>query len=128
MTRLVAQTRVASHTCSLKKECKSEKCKFQGSSKSIRIEEIMEYPEFETIFMGKGVLIQPTPTNKPKSAVTIIEYVRLAPLNLFLLACFDIGDLVSALANRSTRFLATTSRLSRASAGAAAGPHFLPSP
>lgn len=61
--------------CSLKKECKSEKCKFQGASKSIRIEEIMEYPEFETIFMGKGVLVQPTPTNKPKSTVTIIEYV-----------------------------------------------------
>ncbi|PIL35662.1 hypothetical protein GSI_02392 [Ganoderma sinense ZZ0214-1] len=65
----------------LKKECKSEKCKFQGSPKSIRIEEIMEYPEFEAIFMGKGTLIQPTPTNKPKSTVTIIEYRSREQIN-----------------------------------------------
>lgn len=115
------------HIHSLKKECKNEKCKFQGSSKSIRIEEIMEYPEFEAIFMGKGVLVQPTPTNKPKSTVTIIEYVRLV-LHLVVLARVDVGGLVSALASRSTRFSATTSRLSRVSAGAAAGDRFLPSP
>ncbi|KAI1797210.1 hypothetical protein LXA43DRAFT_402133 [Ganoderma leucocontextum] len=65
----------------LKKECKTEKCKFQGGSKSIRIEEIMEYPEFEAIFMGKGVLVQPTPTNKPKSTVTIIEYRSREQIN-----------------------------------------------
>ncbi|KAM5530411.1 hypothetical protein V8D89_015922 [Ganoderma adspersum] len=75
----------------LKKECKSEKCKFQGSSKSIRIEEIMEYPEFEAIFIGKGVLIQPTPTNKPKSTVTIIEYRSREQINALL------GDDLKAL-------------------------------
>ncbi|TBU33523.1 hypothetical protein BD311DRAFT_794307 [Dichomitus squalens] len=58
----------------LKKECRSEKVKFQGTPKSIRIEEIMEYADFEAIFKGKGVLIQPTPDNKPKSTVTIIEF------------------------------------------------------
>ena len=63
-------------TCSLKKECKSEKVKFQGIPRSVRIEEILEYADFEAIFMGKGVLIQPTPSNKPKSSVTIIEFVR----------------------------------------------------
>lgn len=60
----------------LKKECKSDSCKFQGGSKSIKIEEVLEHSEFETMFGGKGVLIQPTPSNKPKSTVTIMKFVR----------------------------------------------------
>lgn len=60
----------------MKKECKSDNCKFQGGSKTIKIDEVLEPSEFEAIFGGKGVLIQPTPQNKPKSTVTIIEFVR----------------------------------------------------
>lgn len=61
----------------LKKECKADGLKFQGSSKQVKFEEVFEYDEFQAIFGGKGVLIQPTPQNKPKSTVTIIEFVRL---------------------------------------------------
>lgn len=59
----------------LKKECKNESVKFQGSSKTIKFDEVLEYDEFQSIFGGKGTLIQPTPENKPKSTVTIIEFV-----------------------------------------------------
>lgn len=59
----------------MKKECKSENVKFQGSPKTIKFDEIFEKPEFDALFEGKGVLIQPTPENKPKSAVTIIKFV-----------------------------------------------------
>jgi hypothetical protein len=62
----------------LKKECKADGVKFQGSSKTIKFDELYEQPEFEGLFSGKGVLIQPTPENKPKSAVTIIHFVRFA--------------------------------------------------
>jgi hypothetical protein len=61
----------------LKKECKKDTCKFQGSPKTIKIEEVLQTAEFEAMFGGKGNLIQPTPTNKPKSTVTIIEFVCL---------------------------------------------------
>ena len=60
----------------LKKECKSDSIKFQGSPKTIKIDEVWEQSEFEAIFSGKGTLIQPTPDNKPKSTVTIIHFVR----------------------------------------------------
>ena len=60
----------------LKKECKSDNVKFQGSPKTIKIDEVWEQSEFEAIFSGKGTLIQPTPDNKPKSTVTIIHFVR----------------------------------------------------
>lgn len=60
----------------LKKECKSDSVKFQGSSKTIKFDEVLESAEFESIFGGKGMLIQPRPDNKPKSTVTIIEFVR----------------------------------------------------
>ena len=60
----------------LKKECKSDSVKFQGSPKTIKIDEVWEQSEFEAIFSGKGTLIQPTPDNKPKSTVTIIHFVR----------------------------------------------------
>lgn len=63
----------------LKRECKSDTCKFQGSEKTIKIDEIFEQADFEALFMSKGVLIQPTAQNKPKSVVTIIEFVRLPP-------------------------------------------------
>ena len=59
----------------LKKECKSDAVKFQGSPKIIKFDEVLEKAEFDAIFLGKGTLIQPTPQNKPKSTVTIIEYV-----------------------------------------------------
>lgn len=66
----------ADSTCiSLKKECKSDTCKFQGSPKTIKFDEVMEVAEFTTMFGGKGTLIQPTPTNKPSSTVTIIDFV-----------------------------------------------------
>ncbi|KAJ6568968.1 hypothetical protein B0H19DRAFT_1256659 [Mycena capillaripes] len=58
----------------LKKECKSDSLKFQGSVKSIKFDEVLELAEFETLFGGKGHLVQPTPQNKPKSTVTIIEF------------------------------------------------------
>lgn len=59
----------------LKKECKSDGLKFQGSPKTIKIDEVWEQSEFEAIFSGQGTLIQPTPNNKPKSTVTIIHFV-----------------------------------------------------
>ncbi|KAJ7742019.1 hypothetical protein B0H16DRAFT_1563872 [Mycena metata] len=58
----------------LKKECKSDSVKFQGSVKTIKFDEVFEQAEFETLFGGKGHLVQPTPQNKPKSVVTIIEF------------------------------------------------------
>ncbi|KAF5343033.1 hypothetical protein D9758_011165 [Tetrapyrgos nigripes] len=58
----------------LSKECKSDNCKFQGSPKTIKLDEVLEENEFETIFKGKGTLIQPTPQNKPKSTVTVINF------------------------------------------------------
>ncbi|KAF9007854.1 hypothetical protein BDQ17DRAFT_1350090, partial [Cyathus striatus] len=60
----------------LKKECKSDNVKFQGIPKTIKFDEVYEHSEFETIFNGAGDLVQPTPTNKPKSTVTIITLVR----------------------------------------------------
>jgi len=65
----------------LKKECKSDAVKFQGSRKTIKFDELLEKAEFDAIFLGKGRLIQPTPQNKPKSTVTIIEYVT--PVSTF---------------------------------------------
>lgn len=61
----------------MKKECKSDDCKFQGDSKTIKLDEVLEPSEFEAIFGGKGLLIQPTPNNKPRSTVTIIEFVGI---------------------------------------------------
>ncbi|KAL6310430.1 hypothetical protein BKA93DRAFT_889205 [Sparassis latifolia] len=58
----------------LKKECKAVSCKFQGAPKTIKIEEVFEVDEFNAIFAGKGRLIQPTPENKPKSTVTIMDF------------------------------------------------------
>ncbi|KZV68110.1 hypothetical protein PENSPDRAFT_634911 [Peniophora sp. CONT] len=58
----------------LKKECKSADVKFQGSDKSVKFDEVLEKPEFDTLFKGRGTLIQPTPENKPKSTVTIIDF------------------------------------------------------
>ncbi|KAK7433986.1 hypothetical protein VKT23_020450 [Stygiomarasmius scandens] len=64
----------------LAKECKSDSCKFQGSPKSIKFDEVLEESEFDSIFKGKGTLIQPTPQNKPKSTVTIIQYNSAAQI------------------------------------------------
>ncbi|VDB84520.1 unnamed protein product [Peniophora sp. CBMAI 1063] len=58
----------------LKKECKSADVKFQGSDKSVKFDEVLEKTEFDALFKGQGTLIQPTPQNKPKSTVTIIEF------------------------------------------------------
>lgn len=61
----------------LQKEVKAEGVKFNGGKpKTIRFEELMEESEFRNIFEGKGLLIQPTPQNKPTSTVTIINFVR----------------------------------------------------
>lgn len=59
----------------MKKECKADGVKFQGGSKTIKFDEVFEVAEFESLFNGKGLLIQPTPTNKPKSTVTIMHFV-----------------------------------------------------
>ncbi|KAF8185867.1 hypothetical protein K438DRAFT_1919925 [Mycena galopus ATCC 62051] len=67
----------------LKKECKSDGVKFQGSPKSIKFDEVLERAEFEALFGGKGRLVQPTPQNKPKSVVTIIEFNTAAHLQSF---------------------------------------------
>ncbi|KAJ6605360.1 hypothetical protein DFH09DRAFT_967151 [Mycena vulgaris] len=67
----------------LKKECKAEGVKFQGSSKTIKFDEVLEPAEFEMLFGGKGRLVQPTPQNKPKSTVTIIELNNAAHLQSF---------------------------------------------
>ncbi|KAF9517716.1 hypothetical protein BS47DRAFT_1339244 [Hydnum rufescens UP504] len=65
----------------LKKECKSPTCKFQGSSKTIKFDEVLEKSEFDTLFMGGvGTVIQPTPQNKPTSTVTIIRFHGAAQL------------------------------------------------
>ncbi|KAH8118707.1 hypothetical protein DFH11DRAFT_1540827 [Phellopilus nigrolimitatus] len=62
---------------SLQKEVKTEKYKFRGGDpKECKIDEIIEVDDFHAIFDGKGVLIQPTPTNKPTSTVTIKEFAR----------------------------------------------------
>ncbi|KAG6909075.1 hypothetical protein DXG01_002056 [Tephrocybe rancida] len=58
----------------LKKECKSDVVKFQGSAKTIKFDEVYTVNEFDSLFAGKGVLFQPTPQNKPKSVVTIIQF------------------------------------------------------
>lgn len=68
---------------SLKKECKQDTCKFQGAPKTIKIDDVLEVAEFESMFAGKGTQIQPTPDNKPKSTVTIIRFVR-GPLPFLL--------------------------------------------
>ncbi|KAG5636926.1 hypothetical protein H0H81_006359 [Sphagnurus paluster] len=67
----------------LKKECKSDAVKFQGSPKTIKIEEVYTEAEFDLLFKGKGLLIQPTPENKPKSVVTIIHFNSLAHIQSF---------------------------------------------
>ncbi|KAJ7447594.1 hypothetical protein B0H11DRAFT_2082720 [Mycena galericulata] len=67
----------------LKKECKAEGVKFQGSAKTIKFDEVLEQAEFDVLFGGKGHLVQPTPLNKPKSAVTIIEFNTSAHLQAF---------------------------------------------
>lgn len=48
--------------------------KFQGSIKTVKFDEVLEKAEFDSLFQGRGTLIQPTPQNKPKSTVTIIEF------------------------------------------------------
>jgi len=61
----------------LKKECKTAECKFQGSTKTVKMDEVFEKEEFDALFKdsGHGTLVQPTPDNKPNSTVTIINFV-----------------------------------------------------
>lgn len=55
---------------------KTDKYKFRGEEPKVaRIDEVIEEAEFDTIFEGKGVHIQPTPTNKPTSTIIIKEFV-----------------------------------------------------
>jgi len=82
----------------LRKECKSDTVKFQGSPKTIKFDEVYEQGDFELLFGGKGLLIQPTPDNKPKSTVTIIHFNKQAQIESFF------GDELKALkGNRWTR-------------------------
>ncbi|KDQ57481.1 hypothetical protein JAAARDRAFT_193803 [Jaapia argillacea MUCL 33604] len=64
----------------VKKECKSDTCKFQGSPKTIKFDEVLEFAEFQNLFVGKGRLVQPTLDNKPKSTVWIVDYTTQAEL------------------------------------------------
>ncbi|KAF9466998.1 hypothetical protein BDZ94DRAFT_1250277 [Collybia nuda] len=82
----------------LKKECKADGVKFQGLPKTIKFDELYEQPVFEALFSGKGILIQPTPENKPKSAVTIMYFNTPAEISTFF------GDELKALkGNKWTR-------------------------
>ncbi|KAF5376958.1 hypothetical protein D9615_007255 [Tricholomella constricta] len=67
----------------LKRECKSDAVKFQGSAKIIKFDEVYSEAEFDMLFKGKGLLIQPTPNNKPKSVVTIIHFHSQAHIESF---------------------------------------------
>ncbi|KAF8888721.1 hypothetical protein CPB84DRAFT_1837606 [Gymnopilus junonius] len=67
----------------LKKECKSDAVKFQGGPKTIKMDEVYSEAEFDLLFKGKGHLIQPTLTNKPKSVVTIIHFNSQAHIDAF---------------------------------------------
>ncbi|KAH6884306.1 hypothetical protein BKA70DRAFT_1339607 [Coprinopsis sp. MPI-PUGE-AT-0042] len=58
----------------LKKECKAAGVKFQGAPKTVKFDEVLEPSEFQSLFGGHGTLIQPTPTNKPTSTVTIMDF------------------------------------------------------
>jgi hypothetical protein len=64
----------------LKKECKAESCKFQGSEKVLKVDDAMDLEDFKSVFKpGEiGHLIQPTADNKPKSTVWMVNYVRLS--------------------------------------------------
>jgi hypothetical protein len=58
---------------SLKRAAKSNDIKFQDVERTIKIEDHFTVEEFAAVFTG-GNLIQPTPTNKPNSTVTIKDY------------------------------------------------------
>ncbi|KAJ2934940.1 hypothetical protein H1R20_g2177, partial [Candolleomyces eurysporus] len=58
----------------LKKDCKAADLKFQGAPKTVKFDEVLENAEFQSLFGGKGTLIQPTPQNKPTSTVTIMHF------------------------------------------------------
>ena len=79
----------------LKKQCKSNDVKFQGTPKTIKFDEVYSVEEFDALFSGKGALVQPTPENKPKSAVTIIHFVGLVSL-LFITIVGDHHLFVSS--------------------------------
>ncbi|TRM62788.1 hypothetical protein BD626DRAFT_593077 [Schizophyllum amplum] len=84
----------------LKKECKSDNVKFQGKGpKTIKFDEVLTHEDFEALFKGKGNLIQPTPTNKPKSTVTIMTFNSAQITDLFE------GELKPLKGNRWTRSL-----------------------
>ena len=66
----------------LQQEVKNEKYKFRpdGTEKTVRFEEVIEFDEFGRIFFPEGKnftlrLIQPRADNKPNSSVTIVEFV-----------------------------------------------------
>ncbi|KAH6884309.1 hypothetical protein BKA70DRAFT_1339613 [Coprinopsis sp. MPI-PUGE-AT-0042] len=70
------KTKVKMFADRLKKDCKGTDFKFQGAPKTIKFDEVLEYDEFIAIFGGHGTLVQPTPTNKPNSTVTIMHFDR----------------------------------------------------
>lgn len=63
----------------LKKDLKSDDIKFKAghSVHTIKSDFVMAKSEFDSVFGGKGLLIQPTPTNKPNSTVTIMLFVSI---------------------------------------------------
>ncbi|KAF7795697.1 hypothetical protein EIP86_006862 [Pleurotus ostreatoroseus] len=56
----------------LKKAAKAEK--YQNVVRTVKIEEHFSFADFELVFGTSGTLVQPTPTNKPKSTVYIRTY------------------------------------------------------
>ncbi|KAI4518578.1 hypothetical protein K525DRAFT_363130 [Schizophyllum commune Loenen D] len=81
----------------LKKELKTDAVKFQGKGpKTIKFDEVLAPADFEGLFGGKGMIIQPTPQNKPKSTVTIITYTAGQVADLFE------GELKALKGNRWT--------------------------
>ena len=59
---------------SLIRIAKLKKTRFYGDASTICVEQTLDKDDFEQLFCGKGDKIQPTPSNKPKSVKTIIEF------------------------------------------------------
>lgn len=65
----------------LKKAAKAEK--YQNVVRTVKVEEHFSFADFDVVFNGAdrgGTLIQPTPSNKPKSSVWIRRYSGEADL------------------------------------------------
>ncbi|KAK4699451.1 hypothetical protein P7C70_g6809, partial [Phenoliferia sp. Uapishka_3] len=57
--------------------------KWQGKLQTMKVSKALDPAQFSEIFSGKGTLKQPTPTNNPKSAVTMISFNPDQTIELF---------------------------------------------